>query len=73
MTVLFAGKDSDEEILPDCWHVPEYGRCIGDRLGAEKKYSRSYFSSGFQFCKLGKSPKNSNGSVLRALGHSSYY
>jgi hypothetical protein len=37
MTVLFAGKDSDEEILPDCWHVPEYGRCIGDGLGAEKK------------------------------------
>jgi len=28
MTVLFAGKDSDEEILPDCWHVPEYGRRI---------------------------------------------
>jgi hypothetical protein len=28
MTVLFPGKDSDEKILPDYGHVPEYGRCI---------------------------------------------
>ena len=26
MIVLFAGKDTDEESLPDCWHVPEYRR-----------------------------------------------
>jgi hypothetical protein len=28
MAVLFCRTDSDEEIVPDYWHVPEYGRCL---------------------------------------------
>jgi hypothetical protein len=50
MTVRFAGTDSDEDIVPDYWHVPGYGRCVVLQLCPELIRHNASIDNGVNRC-----------------------